>query len=199
MRAEHSRDALDDLLGALRRGEPEALSALVDRQGPRLYNFATRMCRSAEDAKDVTQETFLAALRSVKDFRGESTVSTWLFRIAANACRKMRRHGKFEPAHHLSLDELMPGEGPIARPAEGPETAVLRADVRTRLEDAIATLPPPYRAVLVLRDLEGLTTAETAGALGITLVTVKVRLHRARLALRRALAPTLGGHGAGVP
>lgn len=199
MPSDADRPSLDDLVDALRRGDPAALSSLVERQGPRLYNFAARMCRNAEDAKDVTQETFLAATRSIKDFRGESRVSTWLFRIAANACRRMRRHGKFEPAHHLSLDELMPGTGDVTRPAEGPDRALLRSDVRTRLEDAIGALAPPYRAVLILRDLEGLTTAETAEALGITTITVKVRLHRARLALRRALAPAIDGDDRGVP
>jgi len=90
------------LIQALRRGEAGALATLVDRYGPRIHNFASRMCRSTEDAKDILQETFLSARRGLKDFRAEGKLSTWLFRIAANACRKMRRRGKFEPARHLT-------------------------------------------------------------------------------------------------
>jgi RNA polymerase sigma-70 factor (ECF subfamily) len=184
------------LVEALRRGDDGAFPALVEHYGSRIHNFAGRMCRSDEDAKDILQDTFLAAVRSVKDFRGEGKLSTWLFRIAANACRKMHRRGKFEPARELSLDEFMPGEAERARLAshvdsgETPEMALLRTDLRETLEHAIAELPAHYRAVLILRDLEGLSTDETAAALGLTIVTVKVRLHRARLYLRRQLAPS---------
>jgi RNA polymerase sigma-70 factor (ECF subfamily) len=180
------------LADALRRGEGGALSALVEGYASRIFGFASRMCRSAEDAQDVVQETFLAAIRSLKDFRGEGRVSTWLFRIAANACRKMRRRGKFEPERHLSLDEFFPEEADPhasqpAGAADTPEVALLRADLREALEAAIADLPPPYRAVLILRDVEGLSTEETAEALGVTPPTVKTRLHRARLFLRQRL------------
>jgi RNA polymerase sigma-70 factor (ECF subfamily) len=178
-------------LDALRRGEDDALPALIDRYGPGIYNFAARMCRNDEDAKDVLQETLIAVVRSVKDFRGEGKLSTWLFRIAANVCRKMRRRGKFEPAHHLTLEAYLPTEDEKARlgaVGETPEAALLRTDLRDTLEAGIAALPPPYRAVLILRDLDGFSTAETAEALGLTTITVKVRLHRARLALRQRLA-----------
>jgi RNA polymerase sigma-70 factor, ECF subfamily len=185
--------AVPPCVAALRRGDGDAFGALVEHYGSRIYNFAARMCRSDEDAKDILQETLLAALRSVKDFRGEGKFSTWLFRIAANACRKMHRRGKFEPVRELSLEEFMPGEAERARLASGgdigetPETALGRTDLRQALEAAIGELAPPYRAVVILRDIEGLSTEETAEALGLTLVTVKVRLHRARLFLRRRL------------
>jgi RNA polymerase sigma-70 factor, ECF subfamily len=182
------------LLDALRRCEAEAFPVLIDRYGARIYSFAARMCRSDEDAKDVLQETLLAVVRSVKEFRGDGKFSTWLFRIAANACRKMRRRGKFEPAHHLPLEAFLPTEEEKARlgaAGETPEAALLRTDLRDTLEAGIAALPPPYRAVLILRDLEGFSTAETAEALGLTPITVKVRLHRARLALRQRLATRL--------
>lgn len=174
------------------RAGPEDLDDLVDRHGSRLYNFASRMCRSGEDAKDVLQETFLAAARGLKDFRGEGKLSTWLFRIAANACRKMRRRGKFEPPRHLSLEEFLPQDhAPDAALGDSPETpeaALLRTDLREAIESAIAGLPSAYRAVLILRDLEGLSTDETAEVLGLIPTTVRVRLHRARLFLRQRLA-----------
>lgn len=101
------------LIAALQRGEGQAVPTLVDRYEARIYNFASRMCRNAEDARDVLQETFLAAVRAGRTFRGESTLATWLFRIAANACRKLRRRGKFEPARHRSLEESRDdGRGP---------------------------------------------------------------------------------------
>lgn len=184
---------------ALRRGDGPAFLALVDRYEGRIYNFASRMCRSGEDAKDVLQETLLAAMRGLADFRGDGKVSTWLFRIAANACRKMRRRGKFEPQRHLTLEEFLPTERDLdhalAVPPEKPDAALMRTDLRTALESAIAELPAPYRAVLILRDLEGLSTEETAEALGLTPITVRVRLHRARLFLRRRLAGLPGPAG----
>jgi RNA polymerase sigma-70 factor (ECF subfamily) len=187
----HPDDDERALVEALRRGEPEALPALVDRYGGRIYNFAARMCHSAEDAKDIMQDTFLATMRSVSGFRGEARLSTWLFRITANACRKMHRRGKYEPPTHLSLEELMPSEeekAALASAAETPDAALVRTDRREVLEEGIAALAPGYRAVLILRDLEGLSTDETAHALGLTPMAVKVRLHRARLALRARLA-----------
>jgi RNA polymerase sigma-70 factor (ECF subfamily) len=149
------------------------------------------MCRSREDAYDVMQDTFLAAVRSAREFRGEGKLSTWLFRIAANACRKMRRRGKFEPQEHLSLDDVLPGPGEAAAlastEAETPEAQLLRTDLREALEAAIGELPRPYRAVLVLRDIEGLSTEEVAEALDLSVPAVKTRLHRARLFLRQRL------------
>jgi RNA polymerase sigma-70 factor, ECF subfamily len=185
------RDAETAFTRALVRGETDALAKLVERYGPRIHNFASRMCRSAEDAKDVVQQTFLFAMGGLKDFRAESTLSTWLFRIAANACRKMRRRGKFEPARHLTLEEFLPTEQDLAvalaEPPESPEEALRRTDLRAALEGAIAELPAPYRAVLILRDLDGMSTDETARALGLTGITVRVRLHRARLFVRQRL------------
>ena len=195
---EHREDDEAAFVEALRRGEPEALLALVDRYGGRIYNFAARMCHSDEDAKDIMQETFVATMRGVSGFRGEARLSTWLFRIAANACRKMHRRGKFEPAHHLALEELMPSEeekAALASAGNSPERALVLADRREALEAGIAALAPGYRAVLILRDLEGLSTDEAAHALSLTPMAVKLRLHRARLALRAGLVAARGTDG----
>lgn len=186
-------DPSDTELAALRAGDPRAFRALVERYQERLYNFAARMCRHREDAKDVLQDTLLSAARALKDFRGEGKLSTWLFRIAANACRKMRRRGAFEPERELSLEEFMPGPGPegqleIADWQDTPDAALERARQREGLEAAIAELPLLYREVLLLRDVEGLSTEATAEALGLTEAAVKTRLHRARLFVRQRLA-----------
>ncbi|MDR7455481.1 MAG: sigma-70 family RNA polymerase sigma factor [Armatimonadota bacterium] len=186
-------DPSDTELAALRAGDPRAFLALVERYQERLYNFAARMCRHREDAKDVLQDTLLSAARALKDFRGEGKLSTWLFRIAANACRKMRRRGAFEPERELSLEEFMPGTGPegqleIVDWQDAPDAALERARLREELEAAIAGLPLLYREVLLLRDVEGLSTEATAEALGLTEAAVKTRLHRARLFVRQRLA-----------
>lgn len=179
-------------------GDAGAFRALVEHYQERLYNFAARMCRHREDAKDVLQETLLAAARALRDFRGEGSLTAWLFRIAANACRKLRRRGKFEPEEELSLDEFVPRPGPGGQPEiagwpETPEAALDRAVVREALEAAITGLPPAYREVLLLRDVEGLSTAATAEALGLTEAAVKTRLHRARLFVRERLSRDLAG------
>jgi RNA polymerase sigma-70 factor (ECF subfamily) len=165
----------------------------MDAYGDRLYSFASRVCRNSEDAKDVVQETLIAVFRSLKDFRGESRFRTWLFTIAANACRKMKRKGKFEPEQELSLDEFMPvaqqrAKIEIADWSQNPDELFRRDELRTVVEAAIAGLPRKYRIVLLLRDLEQLSTDETAEALGLSPEAVKSRLHRARLYVRQQLS-----------
>jgi RNA polymerase sigma-70 factor (ECF subfamily) len=185
-----------DLIAASQQGEPGALDALVRRHQGRVYGFAMRMCRNVEDAKDILQDTFLGVVRSIGDFRAESKFSTWLFRIASNACLKKRRRGVHDPtpAQELSLDELMPRPDAEGRKPEIPdwsedaEGALLRGELGGRLEAAVDTLPREYRIVLLLRDLEGLSAEETAKALGLSVAAVKSRLHRARLLVRRELA-----------
>lgn len=181
------------LIEAVKRDRRSAFRDLVGVYEHRIYRFASRMCRNAEDARDVLQDTFLAAFRAIGDFRGEAKFSTWLFRIAANACRKMRRRGKFEPERELSLDEFMPdsdarGVSATADPAPDPEAVAMTAEVRRALEAGIADLPPPYRVVLVLRDVEGFSAEEVAEILELSVPAVKSRLHRARLFLRQQLA-----------
>jgi len=183
------------LVDDLKAGREEAFGLLLDVYGRRLYNFARRMCRHDEDARDVVQETLLALVRSLHAYRGEGSLQAWLFHVAANACRKMRRRGKFEPEQELSLEAFFPPgqdqSAEIPDPASNPEDRLLRTELNARLEDAIAELPTKYRSVLLLRDVEHLSTEETARALGLTPQAVKTRLHRARLFLRERLAPYL--------
>lgn len=165
---------------------------LVEHYQGRIFGFLSRMCRSREDARDALQDTFLAAFRGFRDFRGEAKPSTWLYRIAANACHKMRRRGKFEPERELSLEEFMPlGSEGQARDvidwSASPEAAFVQGELHEKLEAAIAELPEPYRVVLVLRDVEGLAAEEVAEVLGLSVAAVKSRLHRARLYVRQRL------------
>jgi RNA polymerase sigma-70 factor (ECF subfamily) len=187
-----THDEVDaDALDRLRRGDNPAFDALVARYGGRIYGFASRMCRSGEDARDVLQDTLLGAARTIGGFRAESRLSTWLLRIAANACLKMRRRRRrLDPDRLLSLDAALPEGGRVAllvADIDTPERRFLRESLRAALERAIATLSSSYRAVVILRDVEGLSAEETAAALGLSVPAVKSRLHRGRTLLRQAL------------
>ena len=187
------------LIAASKSGDPAALDELVRAHQGRVYAFAMRMCRNVEDAKDILQETFLGMVRSLREFREESKFSTWLYRIASNACLKKRRRGVHDPTpeQELSLDELMPrpdadGRKPEIRDwSEDAERALLRGELTAKMETAIDKLPTEYKIVLVLRDVEGLSAEETAQAVGLSVAAVKSRLHRARVFVRRELAEYL--------
>ncbi len=187
------------LIASSKDGDPAALDALVRAHQGRVYGFAMRMCRNVEDAKDILQETFLGMIRSIREFREESKFSTWLYRIAANACLKKRRRGVHDPTpeQELSLDELMPRPDAEGHKPEIPdwsddaERALLRGELTSKMEAAIDKLPKDYKIVLVLRDVEGLSAEETAQALGLSVAAVKSRLHRARVFVRRELAEYL--------
>jgi RNA polymerase sigma-70 factor, ECF subfamily len=185
-----------DLILASKSGDPAALDALVRRHQGRVYAFAMRMCRNVEDAKDILQETFLGMVRSIREFRQESKFTTWLYRIASNACLKKHRRGVFDPTpeQELSLDALMPrpdsdGRRPeIADWSEDAERALLSGELTGRMEAAIDKLPREYKIVLLLRDVEGFSAEETAEMLKLSVPAVKSRLHRARVFVRKELA-----------
>jgi RNA polymerase sigma-70 factor, ECF subfamily len=191
------------LLERAREGDRAALEALLARHQPRVYRFGLQMCRDEEDAKDVLQDTLLAVARTVKDFRGASSVSTWLYAIARSFCIKKRRRSRFAPEREESLDAREPGTEALQVADEGrpPDEALAGRQVEAALERAIAGLDPMYREVLVLRDVEGLTAPEVAEVMGLTVEAVKSRLHRARVAVRAAVAPILGvpGEGGAAP
>jgi RNA polymerase sigma-70 factor (ECF subfamily) len=181
------------LLAAARSGDAQALETLLERHQAQVYRFGMKMCRDPEDAKDVLQDTLLAVARGVRDFRGASSLSTWLYTIARSFCIKKRRRGKYAPDVERSLETEVAGETRrLAAPGEGADEALAGQQVKRALEKAIAALDPMYREVLLLRDVEGLTAPEVAEVLGTTAQAVKSRLHRARLAVRERVAPLLG-------
>lgn len=183
------------LLDAIRTEAPGAFDAFVERYGRRLMAFGMRMCRQREDAEDVFQDTLLKAYKSLQGLREPAALKTWLYRVAANQCRMKRR--KEAPGRELALEDLGPpgweldgGDGaPAAVPdwSRLPDAVAQRTEVRQALESALEELPQDYRMVVLLRDLEGLSTQEAADALGLGLSAVKMRLHRGRLALRKSL------------
>jgi RNA polymerase sigma-70 factor, ECF subfamily len=181
-----------ELIQAIRDGEAAMFTDLVQRHERSLYNFGLRMCGVVADAEDLVQETFLNVFKYLKDFRGETKFKNWLFRIAASVCIKKRRKSKFAPDHEFSLEEFLPAdeagvEQPVPSWAALPLDQVLNEELRGRLHEAVLGLPEKYRAVLVLRDMEGFSTEESAQILNLTPANIKVRLHRARLFLRDQL------------
>ena len=184
-----------ELLEAVRSGSRQALEALLERHQARLYGFTRRLCRHREDAEDVLQESLLAAARGLGAFRGASSIGTWLYTIARSFCIKKRRRSVFAPVE-VSLDsEVSLAARGAADPGRRPDEALEASRLEAALERAIAALDRPYREVLLLRDVEGLSAAEAAQVTGLSVPAVKTRLHRARGRLREALAPLMAARG----
>ena len=188
------------LLAAAQGGDPKALDELIERHQRRVYRFGLKMCRDPEDAKDVLQETLLAAARTISDFRGASSVSTWLYTIARSFCIKRRRRSKFAPEQRGVARRAGAGAGGPPDHATPPARLTRSwpgGRWRGRWSRPSPSLDPMYREVLVLRDVEGLSAPEVAEIMGLTVEAVKSRLHRARLAVREAVAPLLTPEAAG--
>lgn len=182
------------LVPRLRRGEPEAFETLVRKETPRLLAVARRMLRNEEDARDAVQEAFVSVFRSLDAFEGSSQVSTWIHRITVNAALMKLRSRRRKPEE--SIEALLPTfleDGHHARHppewGEDAEALLARRENREFVRACIDELPESYRTVLIVRDIEELDTEEAARVLGITENLVKVRLHRARQALRALLEP----------
>jgi RNA polymerase sigma-70 factor (ECF subfamily) len=190
-------DSSAALVQRLRDGDDCAYAELLRDHGPRLLATARRLLRDEEEARDTLQDAFLQAFRHVGEFRGEAGLGTWLHRITVNAALARLRARKRRPEEE-SLDAMLPGFSPgghfLQRPGPWtplPEEEASRAEVRERVRAAIDALPEGHRTVLVLRDIEGLSTEDAAAALDITVSAAKVRLHRARQALRERLDPSM--------
>jgi len=181
-----------DLLQKIQDGDPRAFDEFVNLYGDRIYGFGLRMCGEREDARDVVQETLIKAFESLKTLKEPKALKSWLYRVASNACLMKRRKGRFEPQRELSLEELMPkGAESVAFEvpdhADLPDDSVARNETRRAVREAIRSLPPHYRIVLLLRDIEQLSTREASETLGLPETTIKMRLHRARLGVRKFL------------
>ena len=174
-------------------GHAGAFEEFVEHFRAKIFQYSWLMCGQREDAEEVAQETLLEVFENFSQLREPERVRPWVFRIAKNACLMKRRKSIFAPPRELSLDEM--GAGPDGEPrafeigdsSNIPGDELLRSELRTTLDRAIAELPQTYRAVVLLRDLEELSTEETAQILDISSDAVKTRLHRARLALRQKL------------
>ena len=185
-------DSDSELIQAIQAGQIERFPELVQRYEGALYNFGLKMCGETQDAEDVVQDTFLNVFRYLKGFRYETKFKNWLYRIATSTCIKKRRKSKFAPERELSLDEFLPQDESMVDQqipawATLPLDQVLNEELGRTLKQAIVQVPEKYRVVLVLRDIEGFSTEESAQILNLTPANIKVRLHRARLFLREKL------------
>jgi RNA polymerase sigma-70 factor, ECF subfamily len=173
-------------------GERAAMETLLLEAQAVAWRFSRTVCGHAEDAEDAMQEALVQTFRFVSRLRDVEAFRPWLYRTVRNACLMSRRKRVGEPRHVLSLDALLPTPGSAGShdaPERGknPEELVENAALRRRLRKALGTLPPAFRAVVFLREMEGLSTRETSSVLAISEDTVKARLHRARLVLQREL------------
>jgi RNA polymerase sigma-70 factor (ECF subfamily) len=198
---DHHAAAVDNeaaLVAGLRAGDPDVYETIVRGQGPRLLSAARRILGNEEDAREAVQDAFVSAFRARHQFNAEARISTWLHRIAVNAALSRLRARRRHPEE--SLEDLLPRFLPDGHHAkhftawtEPADVTVSRKEIAEIVRDAINSLPESFRTVLMLRDIEGFTAEEAASMLGISANAVKLRLHRARMALRTLLAPHLQG------
>jgi RNA polymerase sigma-70 factor, ECF subfamily len=190
-----------DLVEALQQHVPLAVDQFVSAYGSRAYRLALGITRNRPDAEEVVQDALWSAVRKIDTFRAESTFGSWFYRIVVNAAyHTLRKRGR---RAEVPLDDALPSFSaedvaagdPTADVAATAETVADDAHLRHVLSTAIDALPPAYRGVLVLRDVEGLSNAEVAEVMHITLANAKSRVHRARMFVRRRLAPFLPAGG----
>ncbi len=189
----------DALLAALRQGHPEAYEQLIEQYADGVYRVAYRLLQNPQDAEDALQETFLTVYLQIGDFRGDAKLSSWLYRIVTNkALDILRRRQRKTDAATEALEDL--GEETAERLAAPqsvlPEDWLERREIAELIEQGLAALSPRLRAAFVLFEMEGLSMQETAAALNVSLSTAKVRVHRARQALRTFLSQHLHANAA---
>ncbi|MCC6614819.1 MAG: sigma-70 family RNA polymerase sigma factor [Anaerolineae bacterium] len=176
-----------EMIDALKQRDPAVLSQIFEHHADRIYRLAVSLLHDEQQADGVVQNAFLALIRHVDSFEGRASVGTWLYRVAYNDClHRMQAQQRVADIADEEADEAMPAC--FVDWQNIPEDAFESAEASAEMNRAIDTLKPDMRAVFLLRDVEQLSTAETAQILGISNEAVKVRLHRARLALRERLA-----------
>ena len=188
------------ILLELKAGSEEAFASLIAQYHQPIYSLIARTIRNPADAPDITQEVFLKVFRGIRGFNGDSSLRTWMYRIAVHEASNQRRWWSRHTKREVALDEEAPGgdeEGlslleTLACAGETPYEAAAQAELRARVEEALREVPDPYRATVVLRDIEGFTYEEIAEILEVQLGTVKSRLMRGRAHLKQRLAPLMG-------
>ena|SRR5437762_2661955 len=191
----------DELLSRLQAGDERALADLADAYGTKIFQLAFRYLRNKEDAEEVTQDVLFKVHRKVATFRGDAALSSWIYRITFNAAMSRLRTASFQRSQDeaRSMAAAEDSEQPrstrpdVADWSEMADERVLRSQLRRRVLSAILALPPIYRAPVMLRDIQGMSTEEASAMLKVKDQTLKSRLHRGRLILRRQLADFAGG------
>jgi RNA polymerase sigma-70 factor, ECF subfamily len=179
----------------LQRNTPEAVEEAISLLQSTVYSFSMKVCGHPEDAEDTTQEVLFRSLGHLAKLKEPQALAVWLYTVTRNRCWRMRRKSTNAPKQMIALDELMPDEAELGRlladAAQGPEDNVAQAEQANLLHKAVLQIPPPLRMVLVLHDMEELDTDQVATILGLKAGTVRVRLHRARLLVRKEMAQLL--------
>jgi len=199
------RADVEKAVSLLQRGDDQSLEQALSLLQNTVFSFSMKVCGHREDAEDTMQDVMVKSLPYLPKIDSPKALVVWLYKVARNRCLMSRRKSKFAPKQNLSLDELMPdrkeleilsGEGSV-----NPEALAIRSEEAVRLRQAVQRLPASYRIVLVLRDMEGLTDEEVAEITGLRSGTVRVRLHRARLFVRKDLVRQRqhGSNGRRVP
>jgi RNA polymerase sigma-70 factor (ECF subfamily) len=186
------RPDLQKAIAELKAGEPHSMERALALVQQTAFSFSMKVCGHREDAEDTAQETLIRAVPELSNFDSPEALAVWLYKVARSRCLMSRRRSKFAPKQSLSLDDLLPDRSELealtASREGGPEQQLLRAENREELQRAVLKIPPDYRMVLVLHDMEELSTREVARITGLREGTVRVRLHRARVFLRNELA-----------
>lgn len=183
-----------ELVTALREREPTAAEALISTYGDRAYRLAARITGNGQDAEEAVQDAFWSVVRKIDTFKGQSAFGSWFYRIVCNAAYGKIR-GRRRTFVDISLDEVLPAfdesgrhAGPVRDWSSSVDDPAVQNELRAVLSLAVSELPAHYRAVIILRDVEGLSMTEVADALEITVGTAKTRAHSARLLLRKRLS-----------
>lgn len=187
------------LIGRMQAGDATAVVELATTYGPRIHQLAFRYLKNREDAEEVTQDVLMKVHRKIEAFRGDSALSSWIYRITFNTAMSRLRNGRFNRPQEVSRDDMQAtdtSERAQHEPADWSSLAddhVLRGEMRTRLVGALTQLPEVYRVPVLLRDIQGLSTEEASAILHVKPQTLKSRLHRGRLILRQHLGDFAGG------
>ena len=186
------RPEIEQAVQLIQRKDPESLEEALALLQNTVFSFSMKVCGQRQDAEDTMQEVLLKSVPNLPKFDSPRALMVWLYKVAKTRCLMSRRRSKFAPKEALSLEELMPDRRELEKlsgGAEGtPETALLRRENAKRLREAVRKLPPEYRLILVLHDMEELSDADIAEITGLREGTIRVRLHRARLFVRKELA-----------
>ena len=187
----------DELVARARAGDVAAFEELIGRHEEKVYRLAMRFTRNETDAAEILQETFLSAWRNLEGFQGKAQFASWLYRVAVNAALMLLRSRKRHPqvavedvtpeALGEAVQDAGPGLGAGTDWSRRPDEQFQSGELRRQIQAAVDQLPESQRSVFLMRDVDGLSTEETGELLGLSLPTVKTRLHRARLALREAI------------
>ena len=186
------RPEIDQVVQLIQRKDSKSLEEALELLQKTVFSFSMKVCGQRQDAEDTMQEVLLKSVPNLPKFDSPKALMVWLYKVAKNRCLMSRRRSKFAPKQDLSLEQLMPDRQELQKllgsPDGTPETSLLRRESAKRLREAVQRLPADYRLILVLHDMEELSDGDVAEITGLQLGTIRVRLHRARLFVRKELA-----------